>query len=75
MVAKEDEQMDNSQERFSLRFFRFFLVLIFGLLTLATLSMIYEGWLFGDVSFQQTTVGSPLWYMAQRLVDSIYPST
>ena len=75
MVAKEDEQMDNSQRRFSLRLLRYFLLLILGVLSLAVLSMIYEGWLFGGVSFQQTTVGSPLWYIGQRLVDSVYPST
>ncbi|GEM_PF-796184 len=75
MVAKEDEQMDNSQGRFSLRLLRYFLLLILGVLSLAVLSMIYEGWLFGGVSFQQTTVGSPLWYIGQRLVDSVYPST
>ena len=75
MVAKEDEQMDNSQGRFSLRLLRYFLLLILGVLSLAVLSMLYEGWLFGGVSFQQTTVGSPLWYIGQRLVDSVYPST
>jgi hypothetical protein len=75
MMAKEDEQMDNSQGRFSLRLLRYFLLLILGALSLAILSMIYEGWLFGGVSFQQTTVGSPLWYIGQRLVDSVYPST
>ena len=75
MMAKEDEQMDNSQGRFSLRLLRYLLLLILGVLSLAILSMIYEGWLFGGVSFQQTTVGSPLWYIGQRLVDSVYPST
>ena len=74
MMAKEDEQMDDSQEGVSLRLLRYFLLLILGVLGLAILSMIYEGWLFGGVSFQQTTVGSPLWYIGQRLVDSIYPS-
>ena len=67
--------MNNSQGRFGLRPLRYFLLLILGVLSLAILSMIYEGWLFGGVSFQQTTVGSPLWYIGQRLVDSIYPST
>jgi len=67
--------MDNSQGRFSLRLLRYFLLLILGVLSLAVLSMLYEGWLFGGVSFQQTTVGSPLWYIGQRLVDSVYPST
>lgn len=75
MVAKEDEQMDDSQGRFSLRLLRYFLLLILGVLSLVVLSMLYEGWLFGGVSFQQTTVGSPLWYIGQRLVDSVYPST
>ena len=67
--------MDYSQGRFSLRLLRYFLLLILGVLSLAVLSMLYEGWLFGGVSFQQTTVGSPLWYIGQRLVDSVYPST
>ena len=67
--------MDNSQGRFSLRLLRYFLLLILGVLSLAILSMIYEGWLFGGVSFQQTTVGSPLWYIGQRLINSFYPST
>ncbi len=49
--------------------------IIFSVLSLAILSMIYEGWLFGGVSFQQTTVGGPVWYITQRLVDLIYPST
>ena len=75
MVAKQDEQMDTSQGRFSLRLLRYFLLLILAVLSLAILSMIYEGWLFGGVSFQQTTLGSPLWYIGQRLVDSVYPST
>ena len=75
MVAKEDEQMDNSQRRFSLRLLRYFMLLILVVLSLAILTMIYEGWLFGGVSFQQTTVGSPLWYIGQRLLDSVYPST
>ena len=75
MMPKEDEQMDNSQGRFSLRLLRYFLLLILGMLSLAVLSMLYEGWLFGGVSFQQTTVGSPLWYIGQRLLDSVYPST
>ena len=67
--------MDNSLGRFSLRLLRYFLLLILVVLGLAILSMIYEGWLFGGVSFQQTTVGSPLWYIGQRLLDSVYPST
>ena len=67
--------MDNSQGRFSLRLLRYFLLLILVVLGLAILSMIYEGWLFGGVSFQQTTVGSPLWYIGPRLLDSVYPST
>ena len=67
--------MNNSQGRFGLRHLRYFLLLILGVLSLAILSMIYEGWLFGGVSFQQTTVGSPLWYIGQRLLDSVYPST
>ena len=67
--------MDYSQGRFSLRLLRYFLLLILGVLSLVVLSMLYEGWLFGGVSFQQTTVGSPLWYIGQRLVDSVYPST
>ena len=67
--------MDNSLGRFSLRLLRYFLLLILAALSLAILSMIYEGWLFGGVSFQQTTVGSPLWYIGQRLIDSVYPST
>ena len=75
MVAKEGEQMDTSQGGFSLRLLRYFLLLILVVLGLAILSMIYEGWLFGGVSFQQTTVGSPLWYIGQRLLDSVYPST
>ena len=75
MVAKEGEQMNNSQGRFSLRLLRYFLILILGMLSLAILSMIYEGWLFGGVSFQQTTIGSPLCYFGQRLLDSVYPST
>ncbi|MEL0213392.1 MAG: hypothetical protein VXA41_03190 [Euryarchaeota archaeon] len=75
MVAKEDEQMDNSQGGLSFRPLRYFLFLILAVLSLAILSMIYEGWLFGGVSFQQTTLGSPLWYIGQRLVDSVYPST
>ena len=75
MVAKVEEQMDYSQGRFSLRLLRYFLLLILGVLSLVVLSMLYEGWLFGGVSFQQTTVGSPLWYIGQRLVDSVYPST
>ena len=75
MVAKEDEQMDTSQGGFSLRLLRYFLILILAVLSLAILSMIYEGWLFGGVSFQQTTLGSPLWYIGQRLLDSVYPST
>ena len=49
--------------------------IIFSVFSLAILSMIYEGWLFGGVSFQQTTVGGPVWYITQRLVDLIYPST
>ena len=49
--------------------------IFFSVLSLAILSMIYEGWLFGGVSFQQTTVGGPVWYITQRLVDLIYPST
>ncbi len=49
--------------------------IIFSVLGLAILSMIYEGWLFGGVSFQQTTVGGPVWYITQRLVDLVYPST
>ncbi len=75
MMAKEGEQMDDSQGRFSLRLLRYFLLLILVVLGLAILSMIFEGWLFGGVSFQQTTVGSPLWYIGQRLLDSVYPST
>ena len=75
MMAKEGEQMDDSQGRFSLSLLRYFLLLILVVLGLAILSMIYEGWLFGGVSFQQTTVGSPLWYIGQRLLDSVYPST
>ena len=75
MMAKEGEQMDDSQGRFSLSLIRYFLLLILVVLGLAILSMIYEGWLFGGVSFQQTTVGSPLWYIGQRLLDSVYPST
>ena len=75
MMAKEGEQMDDSQGRFRLRLLRYFLLLILVVLGLAILSMIYEGWLFGGVSFQQTTVGSPLWYIGQRLLDSVYPST
>ena len=67
--------MDNSQRRFSLRLLRYFMLLILVVLSLAILTMIYEGWLFGGVSFQQTTVGSPLWYIGQRLLDSVYPST
>ncbi|MFL2970918.1 MAG: hypothetical protein ACJZ4M_00885, partial [Candidatus Thalassarchaeaceae archaeon] len=51
------------------------LAIIFSVLSLAILSMIYEGWLFGGVSFQQTTVGGPVWYITQRLVDLTYPST
>ena len=74
-MAKEGEQMDDSQGRFSLRLLRYFLLLILVVLGLAILSMIFEGWLFGGVSFQQTTVGSPLWYIGQRLLDSVYPST
>lgn len=73
--GKRGRTNDNSQRRFSLRLLRYFLLLILGMLSLAVLSMIYEGWLFGGVSFQQTTVGSPLWYIGQRLVDSVYPST
>tara|TARA_B100002052_G_scaffold228692_1_gene211249 strand:+ start:57 stop:284 length:228 start_codon:yes stop_codon:yes gene_type:complete len=75
MMAKEGEQMDDSQGRFRLRLLRYFLLLILVVLGLAILSMINEGWLFGGVSFQQTTVGSPLWYIGQRLLDSVYPST
>ncbi len=67
--------MDDSQGRFRLRLLRYFLLLILVVLGLAILSMINEGWLFGGVSFQQTTVGSPLWYIGQRLLDSVYPST
>tara|TARA_B100001142_G_C14191335_1_gene600091 strand:- start:596 stop:835 length:240 start_codon:yes stop_codon:yes gene_type:complete len=51
------------------------IAVIFSVPGLAILSMIYEGWLFGGVSFQQTTVGGPVWYIIQRLVDLIYPST
>ena len=75
MMAKEREQMDDAQGRFSLGLLRYFLLLILVVLGLAILSMIFEGWLFGGVSFQQTTVGSPLWYIGQRLLDSVYPST
>ena len=75
MMVEEDEQMDNSQGRFRLRLLRYFLLLVLAVLSLAILSLIYEGWLFGGVSFQQTTLGSPLWYIGQRLLDSVYPST
>ena len=74
-MAKEGEQMDDSDGRFSLRLLRYILLLILGVLGLVILSMIYEGGLFGGVSFQQTTLGSPLWYIGQRLLDSVYPST
>jgi len=67
--------MDDSQGKFSLHLLRYFLLLILAVLSLAILSMIYEGWLFGGVSFQQATLGSPLWYIGQRLLDSVYPST
>lgn len=66
---------DKSGSSFTLIITRAFPLLLLLIGSLALVSMLFEGWIFGGVSFQQTTLGSPLWYISQLIMDQLWPST
>ncbi len=70
-----EEETGSKVTRFALLSTRGLFLLLPLIGSLALLSMLLEGWLIGGVSFQQTTLGGPLWYVFQLLRDQIWPST
>ncbi len=70
-----DELIDKTDKGLAFRLFRVSSILIFAAVVTALISMLFQGWLLGGVSFQQTSVGGPLWYIALFLRDLVYPST
>ena len=66
---------DKSGSSFTLIITRAFPLLLLLIGSLVLVSMLFEGWIFGGVTFQQTTLGSPLWYISQLIMDQLWPST
>jgi len=70
-----DKLIDKTGKGLAFRLFRVSSILIIAAVVTALISMLFQGWLLGGVSFQQTSVGSPLWHIALLLMDLVYPST
>ena len=70
-----DGSIDKPIKRLGFRVFRGSTILILAVVAMALISMLFQGWLLGGVSFQQTTVGGLLWPIVHSLWDQVHPMT